>query len=252
MFEGAKLKVERANRHINEIETTLRAYLGAEPYSMRVDVDTETGENLLRFQAIKPPPAELPLIIGDAVHNLRGALDLMASEIMRAAGESDTSIYFPFHETRENLVDRIDKGPIKVVFPIIADYILNHIRPHKGGDDALWALNKLDILDKHRLLIPTLSAVALTGVDMHDDHNNTFTNLTLEVTTDGRLLNAIATNSRLQITNYGKPSISIVFGKGQSLEGEAVIPTLRQLSQRVRGIIYAIEPLMPLPGSEPL
>ena len=244
LFDGPKLKVERANHHINELESSLSVFLKMQPYSIRVDVDPTTGQNFLRFHTIKDPPADLPLIIGDAAHNLRSALDLMWSAILRHAGENDSSGHFPFHETRENLVDTIDKGAVKRAFPAVAALILDQIRPHKRGDDALWALNKLDVLDKHRLLIPVISAVRLSGVDLEDENQNHFNNMTLTVAADGRIITPVATAARLNIKNYGEPTVSIIFGKDQPLVGEPIIPTLRQLAQSVRGIIYTIEAMI--------
>lgn len=32
--------------------------------------------------------------------------------------------------------------------------LLKALKPYKGGNEPLWGLNRLDILDKHRLLVP--------------------------------------------------------------------------------------------------
>lgn len=244
MFEAARLKVDRANKHINDLEDCLGTFLRTKPYNMRIEVDPKTGENLLRFQSTKNIPDDVPLIIGDAVNNLRSALDLMVAEIYRQAGENDTSARFPFHESRDNLVDTVSKG-IEAFAPAIASLIVNQIKPHKGGNDLLWSLNKLNVMDKHRLLIPVIGAVELSGVHLEDSNGNVFEGITLGIDTDGKFFTPISTTGQLQIKNYGQPSISISFPFGSPLQGKPVVGSLSELSQLVTGIVETVDGLYP-------
>ena len=45
------------------------------------DFDPDTGEKLVVVEVLKQPPRELRLMIGDALHNLRSALDNLAYEL---------------------------------------------------------------------------------------------------------------------------------------------------------------------------
>ena len=58
-------------------------------------------------------PSEVSLIIGDAIHNLHTALDLMIWEIESRIGKPDRSTKFPFYQTRSELVSAIEKRNLK-------------------------------------------------------------------------------------------------------------------------------------------
>jgi hypothetical protein len=239
MFSGPKLKIERANRHINELNSALVAFLKTDFYKLHINTEL-AGQNVLTLDA-KPLPNDIPLMLGDAIHNLRAALDIMACDIVTHAGGTPSKYtYFPVRDTRQELVAIINGGEIKIAGQDICDLIVDVVKPYKGGNDPLWSLHQIDIMDKHRLLIPTVNITQITGVCAHDDNHNTFTNMTLGVDAGGRL-QAISTSARMHITNYGYPSFGIFFPKGGALEGQPLILTLYQLSQVVSGVIQTIE-----------
>lgn len=239
MFDSPKLKVERANQHINELNSALATFFKAGAGGVRVDRDF-AGRDILVLDA-KPLPKGIPLILGDAVHNLRAALDLMTCEIVTVAGGTPSKYCsFPIRDTRQELIGQVSGGEIKIAGSDICDLIVDVIKPYIGGNDPIWSLHKVDIIDKHRLLIPTVGIVQVSGVCGHDDNNNRFTDITLGVDSGGRL-NAIATSSRMHITNYGQPAFDVLFPKDSAFEGQPLVPTLHQLSQVVSGVIDTIE-----------
>jgi hypothetical protein len=241
LFSGSKLKVKRADQHILELQAVIGSFLKTDFYRLFIEVDPNDGSNLVRFEATKDMPWEVPLIIGDIVHNLRSALDLMTCEIVTMAGkEVDWTINFLIRDDRDKLVAAINDRKIKAAPKPIIDLIIDTIKPYKGGNDELCAINDIDIMDKHKLIIPVTSVTSLIGVSIEDNRHNTFTDMTFAVGPGGKL-NAIKTNSVMKITNQGTPAFAVVFGKGQPLEGKAVFPTLHQLSQLVSGILQIIE-----------
>ena len=237
-FAGSVLKIKRAYRHIQELEACVQAFLKSDFCSIRVDEDPATGHHVLRFSVTKPLPDEIPLSIGDATHNLRSALDILMCSIITRAGGNMARGNFPMHETRENLADALEKGEIKRVRPDLVGFILDTIKPYKLGNFGIWALNKLDIVDKHRLVIPVFAVTRLSGISARDDNNNTFTNLTVTVGPGGNI-NLISTGAKMHITNYGQPAIAIMFDKGHPFKGEAVIPKLRELAELTAGVVEA-------------
>ena len=69
------------------------------------------------------------------------------------------------------------------------------------------ACMKLDIVDKHKLLIPVVSIVALNGVSAEDDQGGSFTGLNMFINQNGTVqFGARAAN--LKITNYGNHGLS--------------------------------------------
>jgi hypothetical protein len=78
-FEASKLKIERANTHIQELEMSISAYFSENPCVLVVE--PFPGMDSIRNHAWiarirKPVPQFLSAIIGDTVHNLRTALAL--------------------------------------------------------------------------------------------------------------------------------------------------------------------------------
>jgi len=235
-----KLKIGRADEHINSLKVTLAAFLKTGFYRLHVEKDPNDGSNKLRFEVTDSMPRDVPLIIGDAVHNLRAALDLTVYEMISLAGATPTKwLRFPFRDTRDELIAVLNGAEINIAGPWLIDLIVNKIKPYKGGDTLLCALHDLDILDKHRLLIPTLSITKLAGVNAMSG-GIVFKSISFTVSQNGRI-NFLSSGADIEITDYGQPSFNILFDKGQILEGYPLFPTLHRLSQLVSDIVQAIE-----------
>ena len=87
IFKSAKLKIKWANIHIRNLNLLLNAYCANyNPIAFEKD---SKGIETFRMKSPEPMPIEVPLILGDAIHNLRSAVDHMTSEIIRANGGSD-------------------------------------------------------------------------------------------------------------------------------------------------------------------
>ena len=240
-FFGPKLKIKRAEQHIDELNRILSTFVKTDFCRLHIEKQQNTGRSLIKFEMTKSFPCEIPLVIGDAVHNLRSALDLMACEIVSMAGGTPSRYTnFPFRDTRQELEATINGGEIKIAGSDIIAVLLDVIKPYnKGGDSTLCALHSLDIIDKHRLLIPTVSVAALTHVNAKIGPM-TFTDCTL-VVGQGGVLNLASMPGDVEIEGHGQPAYAILFDKGQVFEDQAVVPTLLQLSQLVSGVVHTIE-----------
>jgi len=238
IFHDPKLKLNRANKHILELRAVLDTYVQGNVYHIGTDIDSEGGVRKLHIAKTTPLPSEVPLIIGDVIHNLHTVLDMSIWAIIPEA-HRDRTIKFPFYETRNELLGQINKGKIKAHAPGIVDFIINDIKPYKGGNDLIYGLHVLDITDKHQLLIPILDTIELTGVSGEMSGSGTFHNLNFFIQNLDEI-NAIAGPGDIKITNYGKAAFKILFNKGQPFEGQSVIPTLYKLAEIVDGIIDSV------------
>jgi hypothetical protein len=241
MFDGPKLKIKRAEQHINELNRILSTFVNPDFYRLRIEKEQNTARSIVKFEMTKPFPCEIPLVIGDAIHNLRSALDIMACEIVSVAGGTPSRYTnFPFRDTRQELEATINGGEIKIAGSDIIAILLDVIKPYNnGGNVTLCALHSLDIVDKHRLLIPTISVAALTHVNAKIGPM-IFSDCTFMVDQSG-VLNLASMPGDVEIEGHGQPTFAIFFDKGQVFEGQAVIPTLLQLSQLVSGVVNTIE-----------
>jgi hypothetical protein len=75
---GPRLKVRRANEHIEELDAARQDFIDTDPYVTFSENDPETGDLVYKV-TVEPHAAEglrdLSVIAGDAVHNLRSALE---------------------------------------------------------------------------------------------------------------------------------------------------------------------------------
>ncbi len=241
LFSGARLKIERANQHISELVTVLAFFSKEDFCRLSVEEDSNTRQHVIQLEMTKSLPITIPLVMGDIVHNLRSSLDLMFWEVVTIAGQTPTQYTkFPFRKTRDELVATLDGRKEQPLPAAIIGLIVDTIKPYPGGNDALYSLHQIDIMDKHKLLVPVLTIAGLTGVDMIDENGNAFYGTTLAVP-QGKKLNAISFSGAVKITNYGKPAFNVLFDEGQAFEGQPVLPTLYQLSQLVVGTVNAME-----------
>lgn len=211
-FEGSKRKVEWAEKHIGDLQACVRAFNASDYYRLRVDKDGKTGNDRLKFEIAKSVPRDIPLIIGDAIHNLRSALDFLTSDVVfLATGERSTYTKFPIHDTREKLVAALEGGTVKKASTDISSHILNIVKPYKGGNDAIWALNRLDIEDKHRLLIAYIDVTALHGVDIEGKGHRPFRVIGTMALADGATKMWPFITDEIKIHNYGQATFDVFF-----------------------------------------
>ena len=76
LLHAPLLKLKRAEHHINDLSGQVNAFLAERPFRLMGYMGGNTGKFALRVKKDKAIPPEFSLIIGDAAHNLRAALDL--------------------------------------------------------------------------------------------------------------------------------------------------------------------------------
>lgn len=239
MFESAKLKVKRANKHISELQAGLIEFVNTKPYEVRSDFDESRGLYGLGVSMTRSVPPEISIILGDVIHNLRSALEHVASDLDFAVTNDRTRSKFPMHETRDNFVDALEKGVIHTNFPEIADVLMTIIKPYKGGNDTLWKIGKLWNIDKHRLPVTTYGVTSITGIKVVGPNGFAYSG---EVRVEqGRIAGLVATDRPMTVTDYGQTAFYIQFDEPGLLEADPVIPTLCQMSQLVAQAIDVIE-----------
>ncbi len=152
-FLGAKLKVKRAKTHIQELNKHIEDYLKSQPIKVVVEKDPNSPNYNWTLRVKHDVPLCFAAIIGDIIHNLRASLDLLATELVAKSDGNPKHVYFPFANDENSLDEMINKRHIdRAGDKAIA--LIKSLKPYKGGNDLLRALHDLDIIDKHRSLIP--------------------------------------------------------------------------------------------------
>jgi len=164
-FARIKIKFERAKKHSVDLGKAYKAYLHSEPNEVGVKRDPQTRKPIYYVVRVTPIPDELAVIAADVIHNLRVTLDHMAWQLFLMGPDARPNRDFKF--------------PIKNDAPSFAAYLksatetlrkdaieaLRSVEPYKGGQGhGLWELNRLNNIDKHRLLVTVGGAFAGVSV----------------------------------------------------------------------------------------
>jgi hypothetical protein len=242
-FHGARLKIERANEHINDLYLQAREFSNTDPYSILIEDNPETGDSILKISMDQVAPDRMLLTVGDTIHNLRSALDFAMSDIeFDTTRTRDPHTHFPIRPTRNELVAAINGGLKKKAPKAILDFIVDTIQPYKRGiGEPLWALNALDVEDKHRLLIAKKDITHVRTICCKDGRGENFTVIEWAMIHPDVSVCPCIGHKNVQVTDKGKASFGIVFGDGMPFYGKAILPTLRNLSHFVGGTINSIE-----------
>lgn len=169
-----ELKLARALHHIHDLETEAARWLTKLPVKLHHTVDLATAERLILAELLEPVPGKLSAIAGDALHNLRSALDNLAYELTVAyTGDplpkriADDSM-FPIFLTEGPDTNKKLKRRLKGVHPE-AQALIRAMQPcnpgHGGRQNLRWVLNDLNVKDKHRL--PHLGVPAASTVSFY-------------------------------------------------------------------------------------
>jgi hypothetical protein len=150
VLEDAELRLEWAERHISFFEREIQAFHARDGYRLVRGVDL-ANPNLVRVTDPPAIPAQLNLIASDAVHSMRVSLDYLACSLALLNGRPMTGVYFPIAASAG---DFAASAPSKVKkFSAEGRAFVAGLRPYKGGDDFLWAINEINKIDKHRSIL---------------------------------------------------------------------------------------------------
>jgi hypothetical protein len=157
-FDSARRKVARAKEHIATLEGEVSAFFRAKPYSRVAEPDPKQPHlqiHKLRFTGDLPD--QFSTMTSDALHNLRDALDNAGYALAVASGKtSPLNAAFPFGGSRDDFKKK-GLGRCKDI-PEAFCRIFEAYGPYKGGNDFLWVLSKLAVIDKHKLLTVALNS----------------------------------------------------------------------------------------------
>ncbi|MGY4281488.1 pantothenate kinase [Bradyrhizobium sp. LM2.7] len=93
------LKIERANKHVRDLNDAIVAFMAAKPYKVEVRRDIETRKPTYFIAEVKPVPQDITVLLGEAIQAFRTALDHLAYQLflVGTAGSVGVGkhIYFP-------------------------------------------------------------------------------------------------------------------------------------------------------------
>jgi hypothetical protein len=261
-------KVERAENHIRDLQRFWTTF-EQKAYPVARKKDLKTRQYIYTLRYVKPIPDVVPWMVGDAVHNLRSALDHLAYYLVSIATSGKgpfEEVYFPVARSREGFKSRLRStkkykstagGTVKRLRKCAIDAI-KRIEPYEGGrGEILFHIHKLDIIDKHHVLLAVGSMNPSHSMPPSDvaryrkglgiaRNSPDFTPKKLSTTflTESVLrhfpLKAGDELKRVPFSEFDENMyfrFDVAFGEPEVLKGKAIIPTLFQAAKFIREII---------------
>ncbi|MEX0833417.1 MAG: hypothetical protein WD276_06035 [Actinomycetota bacterium] len=255
-LDGPWEKVERAEKHVADLQAEIQSWHDSEPYRLFAYDDPESGDKIFAVHVRAYPPARWGAMLGDVVHNLRAALDLLVYELLRKHDVEPTIQHaFPISDSAKEF----ESGGLRKVKGVgdEAVQLLKAIKPYRGGNDALWELHQLDRRDKHRFLVPVGSAyryLTIDGAEMVKGvpgFSKDLPSLPLNLkpadrlfpVQDGAELFRIAAAGRDQVDMNPKFTFEIAFGEGEIVEGKPLAETLQKYVDVTKGVLQPFRPV---------
>ncbi len=187
-FEGARLKIDRAEKHLVDLEAALLALPNA--YRSSIQRDANTGAQSVIHEpteAVATIRNDLALITGDCVHHLRTALDHAWTIVVTRIDPGRVGHWskFPLQRTLKELEDTLKGLEIDTSNPVLFKFLTSTVKAYETGNDDLWSLHRLDITDKHRLLLPLLPTAWITNIAVKNQAGDIVKGSTLMTTGPG-------------------------------------------------------------------
>lgn len=149
-------RVDWAKKHIESLHRAEEAFWQREPFRVDVRNNRLTGKHEYYLSKTSEIPSDIVLIAGDVLHNLRSALDNLAYALPLApitpGKERSRRRQFPVVDSAEKYMSTDVRRGVETFRKDVVE-ALDGVRPYKGGNDTLWALNELNNINKHRLIL---------------------------------------------------------------------------------------------------
>jgi hypothetical protein len=162
-IDSPRAKLARAAAHRQTLYDAIVVYAQTQPVLTTRPVLSDNGDMFGIFAKIDPsPPTELGVILGDYIHNLRGALDHLVNQLAVLAGQAPGRKHqFPivFKDTKFDKAANVQLRGLRPehVDPIRKLQPFNH--PARPEEHPLALLHWLSNTDKHEIVHATATSV---------------------------------------------------------------------------------------------
>lgn len=177
-LEGVDLKLKRAKDRFDVLSEAIKEFL-TEPGEDRISVEPHPERGgIFKVQDVRRPPPDWGILIGDCVHHYRSALDHLVFQLVLAntRGPLPAKVVkrseFPIFNSGPKFRGKLNKkgelspGSGRAKIQDIAEpaqAVIERLQPYhrrkNPGARALWQLQELANIDKHRLLHVTYTSI---------------------------------------------------------------------------------------------
>jgi hypothetical protein len=154
-FPNAAGKIERAREHLEALHQAISGYLDTAQWRIDWAPDPRTMELVFRATMSNPLPSSIEAIIGDDLSNMRSALNLLVSDLVRANGHAVTrQNAFPSAESQQKFLREAPKRLEGLSAKALK--FIHRLRPYGGGRGLFWKLSEVRNTDDHHYILPVV------------------------------------------------------------------------------------------------
>jgi hypothetical protein len=241
LLAGVRLKIERAKKHIADLDAVCRVFKNTDPYRVSPKFDPDGRSRRYCVEFVHEVPTAITLVSGDAVNNLRCALDHLAMQLFligpaRGDRSLENKISFPIAKSATNLESRLERE-VNTFGQAVVDAI-GAIEPYKGGKGhCFWVLSELNNLDKHRLLITAALGFSKSAyAPSFRMSGPEFVFMPRPGSCPLKVGDELLFTRDMEMDEEPQFGIEVAFAEPEIVEGEPVVPFLHQLANLVDGI----------------
>jgi hypothetical protein len=259
-----RIKVERAEKHFRELEAEVQLFLNSQPYKVAAKRNPETRQLIYYLESVLDIPTIIAAITGDVLQNLRSALDHLAYHLVVIGTGGNGPFRHTYFPISDDGTKYKNEKPAKVKgMRQEAIQAIDALKPHRGGNDLLWRIHKLNNVDKHRLVLTTGSAFRSfnIGSTMNQMLKQSMLNagnanagnlpmLNLFLRPADRMFPLKAGDELFidapdaEVNEQMQFLFDVAFGEPQVVDGEALLDTLKRMIELVDNIILSFRPLL--------
>jgi len=262
-LELVRAKVDRAKEHVNYLKVLSKKFLDSSPYKVQANHNNQTGEHEWFLTEAADIPADISLVAGDALQNMRSTLDHLVWQLIIVNNQAPKPgiTGFPITETAQEYTTAKIRRKINGLSRT-AESAIDALKPYKGGNDPLWRLHCMNNIDKHRLILSAASVMALHHLlpsqkreitQMFFGSNPTatsppdLTNLFIKPATATFPLEVgkkFFSLPQSEMENDFTFRLGIAFNEPGIVQGESIVDTIQQLFGLVDNIVNIFAPLL--------
>jgi hypothetical protein len=242
-FKSSWVKIERAKKHILDLDREVQAFLDDDPWEQISHPDPNVPKRTVhKIRLSKTLPDLIPAIIGDATNNLRASLDhatfAIAECVALKNGSAVGEVYFPFSgkDTRfeSNLNGRCKNIPDEI------RSIFRGLRPYPGGNKTLWSLNEICSRDKHKIVTPiAIGAFSMGYSSIGDGYFSAVDDPVWDRHKKEIEFMTVGTDS--DSTYKYNFRMFVAFTEIESVDGRPVVSVIRKMASHVEIVVSTLE-----------
>src|SRR5690348_16101577 len=107
-------KIKRAKHHIDDLNQRISIFMAEKPYRLMIRHDFDAGHQTVFTEEKASIPEDFPLIIGDAIHNLRSALDLLMFSMIGNKVANPDIPQFPIGRSEHSFIGAMKSRQVKL------------------------------------------------------------------------------------------------------------------------------------------